>query len=210
MGGLNAKLAAAPAQAHAAAMQSIDWVRTLAARGQQRLQAAHIQRQTAEHYHTAMHCIVLDCSASMLHSGALAQAKGVLLALLQSIYQQRAHASLLCFGGQGLQWRLRTQRPPAWNDSWLAPIGGGGHSPLAQALSEADCALQTAKRYPLTARTLWLLSDGRVPSLPAMPEHAAQIHLIDCELTRIPLARMAQLAQQWQCGYQHLQEFAKS
>lgn len=146
----------------------------------------------------------------MLHSGALAQAKGVLLALLQSIYQQRAHASLLCFGGQGMQWRLRTQRPPAWNDAWLAPIGGGGHSPLAQALSEADCALQAAKRYPAAARRLWLLSDGRVPALPAMPEHAAQIHLIDCELNRIPLARMAQLTQQWQCRYQHLQELAQN
>lgn len=140
----------------------------------------------------------------MLHSGALAKAKGVLLALLQSIYQQRAHASLLCFGGQGMQWRMQAQRPPAWNDDWLAPIGGGGHSPLAQALAEADEALHAAKRYAPAMRTMWLLSDGRVPQAPAMPQHAAQLRLVDCETHRIPLARMALWAQQWQCGYVHL------
>lgn len=89
----------------------------------------------------------------------LIQTKGLLLALLQEAYQQRAHAALLCFGGQGLQWRLNAQRPPAWNDAWLAPIGGGGHSPLAQTLSEADHSLQRAQRYAPAKRTLWLLSD---------------------------------------------------
>ncbi|WP_211343344.1 vWA domain-containing protein [Lampropedia puyangensis] len=190
------------------AMGSWDWPQTLRQRGAEPLRLHHLQRKPALAHETALHCIVLDCSASMRQTGALAHAKGLLLALLAEAYQARAHAALFCFGGQGVQLQLPPQRPPAWNDAWLAPIGGGGHSPLAQAVTQADELLRNAHRYAPAQRTLWLLSDGRVAHLPERPTHTAHTTLVDCERNRIPLARMTQLAQRWQCSYLHLDQLA--
>ncbi|PAT33855.1 magnesium chelatase [Vandammella animalimorsus] len=188
-----------------AAASSWDWVRTLIARGSAELQPQHLRRQSTLAQPPQLHCIVLDCSASMLRSGALAQAKGLLLALMQQAYQQRQHIALLCFGGQGVQLRLPPQRPPAWSQDWIAPIPGGGGTPLALAVAQADQLLHRhAGRNGPAGHSLWLLSDGRSQSLPQRPAHAQQLVLIDCERARIRLGRMRTLAEQWQAHYQLL------
>ncbi|MFT3815329.1 MAG: VWA domain-containing protein [Acidovorax sp.] len=104
----------------------------------------------------------LDCSASMLESGAFAQAKGLLLQWLRWAYLQRAPVALLCFGAGQVHWRLPPRRAPQWNTDLIEPLPGGGGTPLARALHTAWALL--AQR-PEERKILWVLSDFRSPDV---------------------------------------------
>ncbi|WP_409371923.1 vWA domain-containing protein, partial [Paraburkholderia sprentiae] len=78
-----------------------------------------------------LHCFVLDCSGSMLAGQRLALAKGLLTTLFDRASAMRAEAALICFGGAGADVRFGPAVPRWWNERWLAPVGGGGGSPLA-------------------------------------------------------------------------------
>ncbi len=168
------------------------------ARGADTLQASHLRCQTRQAHGGALHCFVLDCSASMLADGHLAEAKGVLLALMEEAYRRRDQVALLCFGGNGVALRLPPRRAALWNDDWIAPIGGGGGTPLAQAVAEADALLA---RHAASQRWLWLLSDGRTRESPARPASADRAVVIDFESARAPLRRAAALAARWGADY---------
>ena len=183
------------AQLHSA---RLDWPRTLAARGSQRLRPGHLRHRDEPAVGGVLHCFVLDCSASMVAGGRLARAKGWLQQLLRQAYLRRESVALLCLGGGRVELRLPPQRAPAWSESWLAPIPGGGGTPLAQAVAHAGALLA---RRPEACRHLWLLTDGGSPAQPARPAAVDVAHVIDFEHGRVPLGRARRLARDWDADY---------
>ena len=170
----------------------------MAARGAARLQARHLRYRPEPPATSALHCFLLDCSASMRSNGGLARAKGLLLALLDEAYRRRDRVALLCFAGGAVELRLPPRRAAAWNEDWITPIAGGGGTPLALGTAAAD---QLLRRSPASHRSLWLLTDGRIREKPPAPAAADILCVVDFESARMPLARAAQLAEDWGAGY---------
>ncbi|MGJ7500224.1 vWA domain-containing protein [Variovorax sp. ZT5P49] len=168
------------------------------ARGADRLRAEHLRHRPQEARSGALHCFLLDCSASMRNDGNLARAKGLLLVLMQEAYQRRDHVALLCFAGEVVELRLPPRRASAWNDEWVAPIAAGGGTPLALGVQRAD---QLLAKSEARQRWLWLLTDGRSSESPARPEAADVACVVDFEAARVPLHRAKQLAAQWDARY---------
>ena len=132
----------------------------------------------------------------MVTGGGLARAKGVLLDLFHEAYQRREHVALICFGGEGVQLRLPPSKASAWNDDWVEPIGGGGGTPLAEALDNASHLL-AAHCGPSLQGWLWLLTDARTREAPPKPAHADEIRVLDFESGVVRLGRAAALAKSW-------------
>ncbi len=132
----------------------------------------------------------------MAAGGALARAKGVLLALMEQAYRRRERVALLCFAGTRVELRLPPRKAAAWNDDWVAPIGAGGGTPLAPAVAQA-AQLLAAGTAAGGEGWLWLLTDGRVRDMPPRPAQATQVRVIDFERGRLRLARAQALARAW-------------
>lgn len=182
-----------------------DWPRTLVARGGAPLALEHLRRKPKSAPRVRLHCFVLDCSASMAAKGGLARAKGVLLALLDQAYQRRDHVALICFGGTQAELRLSPRKAEAWNDDWVAPIRGGGGTPLLAAVARADELL--AAHSGRADTWLWLLTDGRSREAAPRPSHAESAWVIDFEEGRVRLNRAQALATQWQAHYAHARDW---
>ncbi len=73
----------------------------------------------------------------MLAGKRLALAKGLLVALFDRAYRERAEVALVCFGGGQAQVRRQPGAAHWWNEHWVAPIGGGGGTPLALGVRSA-------------------------------------------------------------------------
>jgi magnesium chelatase subunit ChlD-like protein len=147
----------------------------------------------------ALHCFVLDCSASMLARGQLALAKGLLIALFDRARGERVEVALICFGGARAELRFGPAVPRWWSERWLEPIGGGGGTPLEAGMSRAAQLLDgAARRDPARERHLWLFSDGRTTQWPVRPRHADHITVVDCETAAVRVGRCRALAQAWQ------------
>lgn len=184
----------------------IDWLRTLMRKGARPLERDHLRFQKREARAGILHCFALDCSGSMLAGQRLAQAKGLLLQLIQRAYQQRARIAIVSFAGARAQLRLAPTAARPFNSralhAWLQPIGGGGGTPLAQGALRADALLaRAAHDDPAQQRWLWLLTDGRSDALPSPPLHADVRIVVDCERQRIALGRCRALAQRWRAIY---------
>jgi magnesium chelatase subunit ChlD-like protein len=146
----------------------------------------------------ALHCFVLDCSASMLARGQLALAKGLLIALFDRARAERVEVALIAFGGARAERRFGPAVPRWWNERWIEPIGGGGGTPLESGIAQAAQLLETAaRRDPARPRYLWLFSDGRTTQWPARPRHADHVTVIDCELGAVRVGRCEALARAW-------------
>ncbi|WP_311223606.1 MULTISPECIES: VWA domain-containing protein [unclassified Acidovorax] len=181
---------------------SWDWPRTFTARGAGPLRPEHLHRRPSPVQDGRLHCFVLDCSASMATSGALARAKGVLLALMAEAYRQRDDVALVCFAGARVELRLPPQKAGAWNDDWVTPIGGGGGTPLARGVDRAAQVLSRAIGPGRHGQGwLWLLTDGRTREQPPRPAAAHTACIVDFESGRVALHRAAALAAQWQARY---------
>ena len=173
----------------------IAWPPTLAARRADPLQAQHFRFAKRDTGTGALHCFVLDCSASMLARGPLALAKGLLIALFD---RARAEQALIAFGGAGAELRFGPAVPRWWNERWIEPIGGGGGTPLEAGIARAAQLLEAAaRRDPARARHLWLFSDGRTTQWPARPRRADHVTVIDCECGAVRVGRCEALAQAW-------------
>ncbi|UUC95780.1 MULTISPECIES: VWA domain-containing protein [Comamonas] len=160
---------------------SIDWTATLRQRQGQPLASAHLRWRQPEGAVPRQHLFLLDCSASMVESGAFAQAKGLLLQWLRRAYLQRESVALLCFGAGRLHWLLEPARAPRWNADLIEPLRGGGGTPLTQAL---QAGWQMAARHSRQPSCLWLISDFRSPDVLQLergPVPALTQILVDCE-----------------------------
>ena len=191
--------------------RSIDWMATLRAKRNTQLEARHLRFHRKRGEGAALHCFVLDCSGSMLAGKRLALAKGLLVALFDRAYRERAEVALVCFGGGQTQVRRQPGAAHWWNEHWVAPIGGGGGTPLALGVrSAANVLARAARGKPAQERWLWLLTDGRTPDAPSRPFDADRVVIVDFENDAVKLGRCAALAQAWEAQYSTAAQLAYS
>ena len=185
-------------EALADAPGAIAWLPTLRAKGAQALQPEHLRRLPLPARHARLHCIVLDTSGSMRAQGRLALAKGHAAQLIAQAAQQGDDVALLQLGGDGVQLLLPPGRARASGSLRLRTVGGGGGTPLAQALAQAEQLLQRTQRRqgPLDC-WLWLLTDGRTLEQPQPPPSAQHRVILDFDDPRQPLGRCAAWAAHW-------------
>lgn len=162
----------------------------------------HLRYRRESGSETALHCVVLDCSGSMLSGKRLSIAKGIVVALFDRAYTERAEVALVCFGGTEAHVRREPGAAHWWNDKWLKPVGGGGGTPLAMGMATASNVLaQAARLKPGQQRFLWLLTDGRSADTPERPSNADRIVIVNFESETLKLGRCATLATSWQAEY---------
>lgn len=176
----------------------IDWPRTLSRKGPDRLQRSHLQRVRPPTELAALHLIALDNSGSMRSGARLALAKSFAASLVGDATRAGAHVALLFFGGQGVQW-LQTAAPARRAAiQRIGGLGGGGGTPLAESLRQAQAELQAfRRRHGPAPRTLWLLTDGRSLERPVAPPGADQVVIVDFDDPLRPLGRCAEWAARW-------------
>ncbi|HWT34936.1 MAG TPA: VWA domain-containing protein [Paraburkholderia sp.] len=176
----------------------ITWPRTLTAKRSDALRSEHLRFFHETPRGGVLHCFVLDCSASMLAGERLALAKGILVALFDRARAARCEVALVCFGGNRADVRFGPAVPRWWNERWIAPVGGGGGTPLALGVETAsDLLLMAARHKPAQQRWLWVLSDGRSSDAPSRPAKADQVIFVDFEQGDLGIGRCAAVARMW-------------
>lgn len=181
---------------------SIHWASTLLARQGLPLAAEHLRWHRPMGPSRQQHLFLLDCSASMVESGAFAQAKGLLLQWLRWAYLRRERVALLCFGAGQTRWLLQPTRAPRWNTALIEPLLGGGGTPLETAL---EAAWKMASRFHHQESLLWVLSDFRSPDVLKLEQRTQPVcpHvLVDCDFmpgtaSRREFGGARRLAQAW-------------
>jgi magnesium chelatase subunit D len=179
------------------ARAGIDWFGTLLACGN-RPKLAELRFRERRGAPEQLWIVALDCSASMLTSGALALAKGVVQALVQSTLSPRSHVALISFSQQLAQTEIISRsRRSALADA-IAGLGAGGGTPLRQALESAFAvAARPAYRGNAIDKCLLLLTDGRTrEDVSDMQRRCRELPLtvIDCERGTLRLGRSRSLA----------------
>ncbi|MCD2514454.1 vWA domain-containing protein [Comamonas endophytica] len=150
----------------------------------------------------ALHCVLLDMSASMLRGEKLALAKGCLLALTESFYRRREHLAVIGFSGTSAQLLQAPGKVAAFNADWIQPLRGGGATPVESAMALAHQLLRRARAASSgRALSLWLLTDGRFAALPARPLLADSCHIVDFENEAVALQRCQRLALDWEAQW---------
>ncbi|KND59617.1 ChlD component of cobalt chelatase involved in B12 biosynthesis [Candidatus Burkholderia verschuerenii] len=186
------------------ASAAIDWLATLRAKRTLPFDASHLRYRRKRGDAALLHCFVLDCSGSMLEGERLARAKGMLIALFDRAYRERAEVALVCFGGGRAEVRRQPGAAHWWNERWIAPIGGGGGTPLALGLADASTVLErAARRKPAQRRWLWLLTDGRTNESPAAPHGAHRTIVVDFDEGHARVGRCEALASAWRAEHVH-------
>jgi magnesium chelatase subunit ChlD-like protein len=181
---------------------AIDWLPTLRAKGPGPLQREHLRRRVPGTRPARLHCIVLDTSGSMRGGGRLARAKGHAAWLIGQAARLGDEVALLCFGGQGVELLLPPGPAERRGCARVREIGGGGGTPLAQALALAERLLRRAARRPQAPPAwLWLLTDGRTLEQPRRPAAAGHLVVLDFDDPGLGIGRCAAWAAQW--GAEH-------
>jgi magnesium chelatase subunit ChlD-like protein len=184
---------------------------TLRAKRNMPFDAKHLRFRRTHADAAALHCFVLDCSGSMLTRERLARAKGLLVALFDRAYRERAEVALVCFGGGRAEVRRQPGAAHWWNERWIAPIGGGGGTPISLGLQSATNVLErAARRKPAQKRWLWLLTDGRTNETPAVPHGADRIVVVDFDEGFAHAGRCETFARAWRAEYVHSNALAHS
>ncbi|WP_201787433.1 vWA domain-containing protein [Pseudomonas sp. BMS12] len=162
----------------------------------------HLQFQRRASTAGELHCLLLDCSGSMLKRHNLALAKGLLAQLSAQLYRRRSELAVIAFAGRQARVLQAPRKAAACNLEWIAPIGGGGGSPLLRGLEEAERLLSAARRRnPGQRRYLWLFSDGRFQQLGGRPQHADHCLVVDFDNAPVALGRAERIAGLWQGEY---------
>nr|WP_315238963.1 VWA domain-containing protein [uncultured Albidiferax sp.] len=184
---------------------AIAWLRTLLAKGPRTLQRAHLRYRPQAEAAPRLHLIVLDTSGSMRQGGRLALAKGHAVRLVELAARAGDHVGLLCFGGSGVELVLPPGPARAAGAARVCQCGGGGGTPLRQALAVANTLLAQARRRSSTGPAwLWLLTDGRTLEQPAAPtgvEHAVVVDFDDRSPASRAQGRCAAWAARWGAEY---------
>jgi magnesium chelatase subunit ChlD-like protein len=184
----------------------VHWVRTLATKGPEPLRREHLRFRPGARQIRTLHCLLIDCSASMLLSQQLAAAKGMLMQLIQMAYDQQADIAIVGFAGAEARVFVgpTRARPPTsiHAEEWLKPVRGGGATPLTRGVTTASRLLAQAKQSRSQQSTwLWLMTDGRSTESPSRPAAADNIVVIDCERGRVRLRGCLALARHWSAQY---------
>ncbi|MBM7059480.1 VWA domain-containing protein [Pseudomonas sp. UL073] len=178
--------------------RSIHWPRTLLRKANAALRLEHLCFRPRADQHGVLHCLLLDCSGSMLKQRNLALAKGLLLHWTAQLYRQRDELAVIAFAGDQARLLQAPRKAVAFNEVWISAIAGGGGTPLDAGLQLAEQLLgKVRRRSPGKRIGLWLLSDGRFSQLPPRPAHADFCVVVDFERAALPLGRAARLARLW-------------
>jgi magnesium chelatase subunit ChlD-like protein len=189
-----------------AAPTRIAWLPTLVAKGPQTLRPEHLRRHPEARRTARLHLIVLDTSGSMRQAGRLALAKGYAARLIERAARAGEQVALLSFGGRGVELLLPPRPARATASTRVRRLGGGGGTPLAQCLIEAERLLCRVKRREPTTGTdtwLWLLTDGRTLERPAAPAAAGHVVIVDFDQSPKAIGRCAAWAQHWRAEYRN-------
>jgi len=176
------------------ALGPIDWVGTLARAPRP---ALHDLRRRPRRLASATPVVIaLDCSASMLGSGALRQAKGLVRALAARAGRERSPLALVSFGGVDARLELISERASISFDAALLALSAGGGTPLRRAL---ELSIELCSGVPAAPQPprLFLFTDGR--SREAVDDLAAacrsiDLVIIDCERGPLRLGRARRVA----------------
>jgi magnesium chelatase subunit ChlD-like protein len=190
----------------------LHWHRTLVAKGPRPLTEEHLQWKPESQGLPALHCLLVDCSQSMLAGGGLARAKGLLLRLIQMSYEQRAEVAIVGFSGAAAKVHLAPTlaRPMTSRhvEKWLQPIRGAGATPFARGVAAAsNLLMRAARERPQQTRWLWLLTDGRTLEAPTRPRAVDTVVIVDCDQRRMRVGQCRTLARRWHADYRDLAEF---
>jgi magnesium chelatase subunit D len=173
---------------------AIDWVGTLSRTP--RPAHADLRRRQRRLAAAGTSVIALDCSASMLESGALRHAKGLVRALAARATRDRAPLALVSFGGRDARVELAAPRAGAAIDATVSSLLAGGGTPLRRALELSIQLCQAAPPAPSAPR-LFVFTDGRardaVEDL-ALACRGFELVVIDCERGRVRLGRARRIA----------------
>jgi magnesium chelatase subunit ChlD-like protein len=187
----------------AAQTNAIDWPRTLVAKGPHHLKREHLHRRYAPVGATRLHVLLLDTSGSMRHCSRLALAKGCAAWLIDRAARAGDDLALVRFGGTGVQCLHAPGRARRAGRRQVQMLGGGGGTPLADALARADELLRDARRRGGRVHPwLWLLTDGRSLETPLRPELARHIVIVDFDDPLRPVGRCGDWAARW--GARHI------
>ena len=184
---------------------AIAWLRTLLAKGPHTLQRDHLRYQPQVAAAPRLHLIVLDTSGSMRQGsqgGRLALAKGHAVRLIEQAARAGDHVGLLCFGGRGVEVVLPPGPARTAGTARVRQCGGGGGTPLRQALAVANTLLvQARRRGSCGPAWLWLLTDGRTLEQPAAPSGVEHTVVLDFDDRSPAIGRCAAWAARW--GAEH-------
>jgi magnesium chelatase subunit ChlD-like protein len=157
--------------------------------------------------------VAIDCSSSMLQSGALAAAKGTAQALVEAAARARSRLALLSFSGQLVRTEALAEARAGSFDQRIGALGGGGGTPLAGAVREAIQLCRRASfRAPHVHKRLLLLTDGRTrENLDLLRQRAAELEVfvLDCETGPLRLGRARGLATALGGSYLHVGSFPR-
>ena len=176
---------------------AIAWLPTLVAKGPLPLRREHLRHQPVHAAVPTLHLIVLDASGSMRQGGRLALAKGYAARLIELAARAGDDVALLSFGGAGVELLVPPGPARAAGAARVRQCGGGGGTPLAQALAMAERLLAGPSARGRREATLWLLTDGRTLEQPEPPSIAGHIVIIDFDHPGRPIGRCAAWAQRW-------------
>ncbi|HKU44439.1 MAG TPA: VWA domain-containing protein [Polyangiales bacterium] len=171
---------------------AIDWPATLQ-RDLRELRYRKSRRPAAQ-----LWLLAVDCSSSMLRTGALSAAKGWVEALERSARKAGARVSLLTFRGREARVEITSSAGRSALSQAIAAFGGGGATPLHSALETAfTLAARARSRSPGTHARLILFTDARSRDrLPGFAERQPELEriVVDCERGPLLLGLGPQLA----------------
>ena len=182
---------------------AIDWFASLLGSRKRRPRRDQLRRRARRSPLKQVWVLALDCSASMLRGGALAAAKGVAMSFASSARRAGAHVALITFRGGFARRAVETGASQARLRRTLAAQSGGGGTPFASALSDAQALFERpAFRSAKVRKHLVIFTDGRIrEALETLPAPRAETLLVDCERSRIRLRRAPLLAARLRARY---------
>lgn len=182
--------------------QKLDWFATLAAsRGQWPLKEWRFKRQRAGQ--PVLHFILLDTSGSTLDRQLLARAKGLVQQLAAKAYSAREQLAILGFGNERVDSILPRRRAPSDMLNQLDALGGGGGTPIRDAMKAAVQAIvQWQRREPGLQIRTYLITDGRTRQSLDDIGPVKDCVVIDIEKSSVRRGRARNLAEQLGASYQ--------
>jgi magnesium chelatase subunit D len=189
-------------RASVAARGHVDWFATLARTPRPTLDSLRYRARRAPS--AELWVIALDCSASMLRSGSLARAKGVVAAFERAALRRGARLAVLGFQGGSAKLAIDTGMSRGTRLRAIDALGGGGGTPLLAALRTAQ-SLCTSRRYADGAhKRVVLITDGRTRESVGQVPLDAEPLVIDCERGPVRLGGARKLADALHAPLVHL------
>jgi magnesium chelatase subunit D len=152
-----------------------------------------------------LHLVLLDTSGSTLGQRLLGRAKGLVDALARRAYTAREQVAVLGFGNDGVTPILPRRRAPKDMLARLDAAGGGGGTPIREAVRRAAQLIrQWQRREPGLHIRTYLITDGRTRETLAGLPPLGDCIVVDTEQSAVRRGQGARIAQQLGALYRPL------